>query len=580
MEKVTGISASPGIFIGKAFLYTEEVLEIPRYKISKRNVENEVNRFSDALEKAKNEIEIIKEKANILPLGEEQIVMLDAHLMMLSDPELIAQVNKSLVNDLLNAEWVLAKSMKTILDKLISSGNQYMIDRAVDLKDVSKRVFNNLLFTGKVEFADLNAHGIIVANDLLPSDAISMDKNNVKGIILDEGGKTSHTAIVARAFNIPAVVGLLNITSKVKSGDEVIVDGTKGEVIISPDEETKKLYVEKIEKKRMAMKQLLPYAKKEAITNDGKKICIKANIEIPEELDDVKKSGASGIGLFRSEFLLLQSQLYANEEGQFKIYKSILKEMGDKPVTVRTLDVGGDKIFFNYDATVEKNPLLGCRGIRYCLVNQDIFKKQIRALYRASVYGNLQIMFPMISNVEELDEVLLIIEEVKKGLTKDGKKFKDDIKIGIMIEIPSAVMVAEFLAEKVDFFSIGTNDLIQYTIAIDRGNSKTAYLYQPYHPALIRFMMMTVEAGKKKGIPVSLCGEIGADPVAVVVLLGLGIEELSMNPSSISAVKKVIRNIEIREAEEIRDLILSKSSGTEINAYVEKWFNERFSGLI
>ena len=579
MEKIKGISASPGIYMGKVFLYHEENLNIPKYGIERHEVSEEFTRFLEAIEKARTELENLKDIARH-SLGEKEILMLDSHILMLSDPEFIDQISGALDRQLVNVEWVLFEAIEELIEKLKSSPNDYMKERASDLKDVSKRVLNNLMFRERITLSDLETELVIASHDLLPSDAITMDKKMVRGIILDAGGKTSHTAIIARSFEIPAVVGLSNITRKVKTGDFVVVDGNSGMVVINPDEETREFYREKIKAKEETSRQLRPYVKKEAVTDDGKKIGVKANIEVPEELESVLSHGADGIGLFRSEYLLLQSELHSSEERQYEVYKMILEGLNGKPVTIRTLDIGGDKVIPGYDEIHEKNPLLGWRGIRFCLANRETFMIQLKALYRASVYGDLRIMFPMISCMEELNQILDLIEEVKDELKSKGYGYNEKVPIGIMIEVPAAVLAAEFLAKKVDFFSIGTNDLIQYTIAIDRGTEKIAYLYQPYHPALLKLLKMTVAAGKKAGIPVSLCGEMGSDPVATIVLLGLGIEEISMSPAAIPVVKKVIRNVKISEAESIIEHISRIDSGTEINTFIENWFNERFSGLV
>ncbi|MCL2791722.1 MAG: phosphoenolpyruvate--protein phosphotransferase [Spirochaetaceae bacterium] len=580
MKTISGISASPGVYIGKVFLYQEERLKVPKFKIGKDQIELEFSRLISASEKAKNELEAIKEAAKLMNVSENEIAMIDSHILMISDESFNGGIKTALSEKLLNVEWVFYEAIGVQIEKLNASQNLYMEERVSDLRDIAKRILNNLMFKERVKLTDLEKECIIVAHDLLPTDAIEMDKKNVKGIVLDVGGKTSHTAIIARAFEIPAVVGLFSITRSVKTGDDIIVDGTAGIVILDPDEETIKIYLEKIKRQEEIGLHLKSYVKKEAVTNDGKKITVAANIEVPQELESVKSHAADGIGLFRSEFLLLQSQLYNSEDQQFEVYKAILQDMGEKPVTIRTLDIGGDKIIPNYEEIRERNPLLGWRGIRFCLSSRTIFKKQLRALYRASIYGNLKIMVPMVSCIEEVDATLKMIEEIKLELMAKKQEFKDKIPVGIMIEVPSAVLAVEFLAKKVDFFSIGTNDLIQYTIAIDRGNEKIAYLYQMYHPALLRLIKMTIDAGKKAGIPVSLCGEMGGDPKAIIVLLGLGLEFFSMSPASIPLAKKVIRNVEVKEAEKIIDTIMQMGSGTEINSFVESWFNERFSGLI
>ncbi len=575
MEIIKGISASPGIYIGSVFLYVEESVNIPRYEIKEGDAEKEYNRFLSSVDKAVEEIEVLKNIAKD-SMGEKEILLLDSHILMLSDPDFKNQIKDAIGRKLVNAELALFDAIEQLIEKLKSSDNDYFRERANDLKDVAKRVLNNLMFMDRINLANLETRHIIAAHDILPSDAITMDKSKVKGLILDAGGKTSHTAIIARSFEIPAVVGLSDITRKVRGGDTVVIDGNKGIVVLDPDLETLSKYREEIEKKKKVDLKLKRYYKKDAVTLDGKEIIIKANIEVPEEIKSVKMHNSDGVGLFRSEFLLLQSEYYKNEDKQFEVYKDVLAEMDGNPVTIRTLDIGGDKTLPGFEKHNEKNPLLGWRGIRFCLTNNDTFVRQLRALYRASVYGNLRIMFPMISGPEELDSVLEIIRDVKKDLKDEGYKINEKVPLGIMIEVPSAVLSAEFLAKKVDFFSIGTNDLIQYTIAIDRGNEKIAYLYQPSHPAIIRLIKMTCDAAKKEGIPVGICGEMGGDPIATVVLLGLGIEEMSMSVSSIPIVKKIIRNVSFEEAKNVVNTIMEIGSGTEITKYLEKWYNERF----
>ena len=575
MEIIKGISASPGIYIGSVFLYIEESINIPRYKITKGDIEKEYKRFLEAVDRAVREIENLKELTDS-SMGEKEILLLDSHILMMSDPDFQSQIKVSIEETLVNAECALFETVEQLIEKLKSSDNDYFIERANDIKDVSKRILNNLMFMDRINLANLANKHIIAAHDILPSDAISMDKKKVKGLILDAGGKTSHTAILARSFEIPAVVGLSDITKKVKGGDTVVIDGDKGVVVIEPDSETLSLYLEEIEKKKKEDIKLKKYFKKDAVTEDGRKVIVKANIEVPEEIKFVKNHSADGIGLFRSEFLLLQSEYYKDEEKQFEVYKNVLSEMDGRPVTIRTLDIGGDKTLPGFEMHNEKNPLLGWRGIRFCLTNSDTFKRQLRALYRASVYGDLRIMFPMISGPEELDNVLSIIKSVKTSLKKEGYEINEKVPLGIMIEVPSAVLAAEFLAKKVDFFSIGTNDLIQYTIAIDRGNEKIAYLYQPSHPAIVRLIKMTCDAAKNAGIPVSICGEMGGDPTTTIVLLGLGIDEMSMSVSSIPNVKRIIRNVSLEEAQNVVDEIMEIGSGTEISIYLEKWYNERF----
>ena len=426
---------------------------------------------------------------------------------------------------------------------------------------------------------------ILVCKDLMPSDAITMDKRHVKGIAMDVGGKTSHTAILARAFEIPAVLGLGELTIKVKTGDILVIDGSKGLILIDPDAETLAAYgtAQKAQQKREV--QLMRLMELPAETRDGKLIQLKGNIEIPEETDAVLAHGADGIGLYRSEFLFLRSARLPDEEEQFDAYSRVLKAMGDKPVTIRTLDIGGDKLLKNMRNAQgefnpgynEKNPIVGWRAIRFCLSHEELFKTQLRALYRASAFGNLRIMLPLISGVQEVNETLVIIEEVKSELKKKRQAFRDNVPVGIMIEVPSAAMTSDILAKRSAFFSIGTNDLIQYTIAVDRGNENIAYLYKPLHPGVLRMLKLVIENAHRAGIPVAMCGEMAGDPLYSLVLLGLGLDEFSMSSIGIPEVKEVIRRASVASAEEFVGRILEMSSTSEIDAYVRSYMEERFA---
>lgn len=575
MEKLKGIPASPGIYIGKVFLFFEENINIPKYKIEASKIEEEVSRLNKAFEEAKAELESLKIAGEGI-LTEGESLLLDTHMMMLRDPEFLSNIDTYLRTHCVNAETAVFESIKVFIVNLSFSANRYAKERISDFKDITRRVLGKLISHHHRDLSCLTEECIVVAHDILPSDAIIMDKKKVKGIALEAGGHTSHTAIIARAFRIPAVLGVVNIIEKVKNGDTIIIDGDTGIIIIDPDEKTVSKYKKHIEQNTEIATALQSYIKKVAVTNDGKRILVKANIEISDEAENVKMEGADGIGLFRSEFMLLKAQFQRNENKQFELYKDLLEKFGDQPVTIRTLDIGGDKVFPGMEDCGERNPLLGWRGIRFSLTMRDIFISQLRALYRASAYGNLRIMFPMISEIEELNSIFEIIEEVKYSLKKEGYEIKEDIPVGIMMEVPSAVIAADFFAEKVDFFSIGTNDLIQYTIAIDRGNERVAYMYQPFHPAILRMIKMTVDAGKRKNIPVSVCGEIAGDPLAAIVLLGLGIDELSMSSQSISVIKKIIRNVTFEEARETCDEIFKMNSGTIIYDYLRKKYSDRF----
>lgn len=561
---------SPGIAIGRAYVYAEQKYSIPRYDISADQVIYEAERFLDAVQKAGAEIEaLIKETSAAVGDGENSF--LNAHLLMLNDPEFHERVNENLKQNKQNVEWILLKVAGEIAAKLDSLTDEYLRERGDDIYDVSQRIISQLLCIQKISLADLDEESIVVAHNLLPSDAVTMNKQKVIGIATDVGGKTSHTAILARSFEIPAVLGLSNITQYVQTGDELIVDGTKGLVIVKPDKREIKKYYNTLAEWHKHELQLLNLNKLPAETRDGKMISLEANIEIPEEVESVIAHGADGIGLYRSEFLFIRPNRFPTEEEQFQAYRSVLESVKGKSVTIRTVDLGGDKVIPGFNGINESNPILGWRAVRFCLSRPDIFKAQLRAMLRSSVYGNLKIMFPMISGIEELESILTLLEETKDELKGRDVPFNNDIPVGIMIEVPSAAFTSDILARQVDFVSIGTNDLIQYTIAVDRENERIAYLYEPFHPAVLRLIKLTVDNCHEKGIPVGMCGEMAGDLNAAVILIGLGLDELSMSPIVIPEIKKIIRSITIAEAEEVVGTIMAMKSFREIDIYMKQW---------
>lgn len=575
MKTLQGISASPGIVAGKAFVYFEDTIAIPKYEIDDHEIDSEYRRFLDATDRASTEINEIKSKAEESTGGDE-VRFLDSHLLMLRDPEFTGRVEKGLKTKKKNAEWILTEAMEEFVKQLQASGDAYLRERSIDIHDVAQRVLNHLLFRERISLADISEEVILVAHNLLPSEALQMNKRMIKGIAMDAGGKTSHTAILARSFEIPAVLGLKNICGNVHPESEIIVDGNSGMVIVDPDEETSRHYRQSQQEWEKREIDLLTLNELPAETKDGKNIALKANIEVAEEVESVLSHGSDGIGLFRSEFLFLQSGGLAGEEMQYDYYSKVLTRMKNKPVTIRTLDVGGDKLIPDIKELDEKNPILGWRAVRFCLARPDIFKTQLRALLRASVHGNLNIMFPMISGVEELRNVLGVLAETKEDLKEEGIPFDEKIPIGIMIEVPSAALTADILAKEVQFFSIGTNDLIQYTIAVDRGNEKIAYLYEPFHPGVLRLLKTIIDSAHEQGISVGMCGEMAGDPIASVILLGLGLDEFSMSPFGIPEIKKIIRSISLTEAEELVGIISDMRTFEEIDEYVKKWMHNHF----
>jgi len=567
MMEITGISASPGIARGKAFLFLEDKLSVPRYDIASTQVEFENGRFLAALDKAAAEVrELVAGRDGTL---------LEAQLLMFDDPEMKSRVHASLEENHRNVEWVFVKLIEEMTEKLAQADSPYLRERAIDFSDAANRVIGHLLYHPHARLSDLHEPAILVTRNLMPSDTLSLDPNLVLGIAADAGGKTSHTAILARASEIPAVLGLSDISRSVHNGDMIIVDGNRGVVIVDPDAATCARYDEKRQEWERKYVMLKGEHDLPAETLDGKRLSIEANIEVPEEAEAVLAHGADGIGLFRSEFLFIQPNRFPTEDEQYAAYTSVLKAMGDRMVTIRTLDLGGDKVMPGFHRATDDNPLLGWRAIRFCLARPEVFRTQLRALLRASVHGSLRIMFPLISGSGELDRIDQIMAEVKAELARDGQAFRADVPTGIMIEVPSAAVTSDILALRTEFFSIGTNDLIQYTLAVDRGNEKVAYLYEPFHPGVLRLIRMTIENGHARGIPVGMCGELAGDPLATVVLLGLGLDSFSMGPIGIPLIKRIVRSVRIMEAEAFVRSLVPMRSGAEIEQAVRKWMEER-----
>jgi len=567
MMEFTGISASPGIARGKAFLFLEDRVSVPRYDISSSQVESEFGRFITALEKASAEVrELVAGRNGAL---------FEAQLLMFDDPELKKNVQESLSSTRRNVEWIFLQIVEEMSGKLAQSDSPLLRERTVEFTDAGNRVLDHLLYTTRTRLSDIREPSVLVTHNLMPSDTLGLDRNLVLGIAADAGGKTSHTAILARAGEIPAVLGLSDISRCVKTGDEVIVDGNSGTVIVAPDEATRALYDERRQEWERTYLMLKEQRDLPAETVDGKRLSIEANIEVPDEAAGVLAHGADGIGLFRSEFLFMQPNRFPTEDEQVAAYTMVLKAMGGRTVTIRTLDLGGDKVLPGYHLAPDANPLLGWRAIRFCLARPDVLKTQLRALLRASVHGSLRIMFPLISGPGELDRIGEIMAEVKGDLTREGRPFRGDVPTGIMIEVPSAAVTSDILAARADFFSIGTNDLIQYTLAVDRGNEKVAYLYEPFHPGVLRLIRMTIENAHAQGIPVGMCGELAGDPLATVVLIGLGLDSFSMGPIGIPLIKRIVRSVGCMEAEAFVRSLTPMKSGREIEHAVRGWMEDR-----
>ena len=533
-----GTGASPGIALGKALVIEHSELVIEKKTIE--NIDEEIQKLESAVKVSKEELTKVKEKA-LAELGEHEAEIFEAHLLVLEDPELIGSAISKIRDEKVNADYALNEIKEMFVAMFESMDNEYMRERAADIKDVTNRVLRHILGIKVVDLAGLDEEVVLIAHDLTPSDTATMNKNMVLGFLTDIGGRTSHTAIMARTLEIAAVVGLNDITKKVKDGDYIVFNGDTGEVIVNPDEETKAKYAslkEEFEEYRKSLELLKGQA---SITTDGRHVELAGNIGSPNDVEGLIKNDAEGVGLYRTEFLYMDKEdSFPTEEEQYEAYKVVLEGMNNKPIVIRTLDIGGDKELPYFEMEAEMNPFLGYRAIRLCLDRRDIFKVQIRALLRASVYGKLCVMFPMISGLEEFQAAKEFVEECRAELHAEGVKTSDTIQWGIMVEIPAAAVMADELAKYVDFFSIGTNDLIQYTLAADRMSEKVSYLYNPMHPAVLRLIKMTIDGAHKHGKWVGMCGEMAGDEAAIPTLVEYGLDEFSMSATSILSAKKII----------------------------------------
>ena len=576
MKTFTGIPASTGIASAKALVYVEnENPAIPHNSISEAEVPAEWDRLQKAFKEAEGELKELHKHAKS-QMGKEHADIFQAQLFMLEDDDFKDQLKDRLKKSLHNADWVVWDMSHELSQKLMQSPDPVLRERAVDIADVSYRIIDCLLGDtgGSSSLAELDEDVILVAHNLMPSDTLIMDRSRVKGIALDEGSSTCHTAILARAFNIPAVLGLSNFSREVRDGDILTLNGTSGIVVINPDKRTLTRQKNEEKNQRKQSDRLVALRDLPAQTSDGHRVAIKANIGLPEEAEKVLSCGAEGIGLYRSEFLFITPGEAPEEEAQYSAYSHVLKTMGKRPVTIRTMDLGGDKVVPELQTVSEKNPLLGWRAIRLSLANPELFKVQLRAILRSSVHGNVQIMFPMISGIEEMEQARALFDEARTECKKKRQPFNDKIEVGVMIEVPSAAMIADILAEKSDFFSIGTNDLVQYTLAVDRGNEKVNYLNESLHPAVLRFLKRIIDSAHDRGIKAAMCGELAGNPAAAGILVGLGLDEFSMAPSSIPQVKETIRAASLKSCKRLAVEALRSRSIEEVHAVVGAWMAE------
>ena len=568
-----GIPAAPGIVIGKVLLLDREQYVIPKRAIKEEQLQAEIKHFKDALIQTKEEIIDIKKRISEEP-GTEHGQIFSAHLLVIEDSMLIEEVISKIKKEKLSAEYVFQDVLKKYIKVFSEMNDEYLRERISDINDIGKRILKNLIGAREDALATLKERAIVISYDLSPSDTATMHKKNVIGFATDIGSRTSHTAIMAKSLEIPAVVGLETVTKDVKNGDNLIVDGTHGLVIVNPTATTLKHY-ELARKKMLAFeKALLETKELPAQTKDGRKIELMSNIELPEEVSSVLAHGAEGIGLYRTEYFYMNHKDLPTEEEQFKAYSAVAKKMKPYTVIIRTLDLGGDKFLSQLDVPQEMNPFMGWRAIRFCLARPDIFKTQLRAILRASVFGKFKMMYPMISGVEELRQANAILDDTKKELRKEGFAFDDNMQVGAMIEVPSAALTADILARESDFFSIGTNDLIQYSLAVDRVNEKIAYLYEPAHPAVLILIKNIIEAGHRAGIWVGMCGEMAGDMYMTLILLGLGLDEFSTSPVAVPEIKRIIRSVTMDQAREVAQQALTLSTGKEVERFARRKLKE------
>ena len=573
MIELKGIPASGGIAIGPAYLWIKEEFVIPKQGISDEQIASQIQIFEEALIKTRREILDLQRKIAD-EMGQTEAEIFDAHLLVLEDRTIIEEVISRMKKEKLIAAYIFQDVLKKYVQVFLRIEDEYLKERVSDISDVGRRVLRNLLGKAAKHFEDLQEKVILVSHDLSPSDTAAMHKKNILAFVTNIGGKTSHTAIMAKSMEIAAVVGVEASTLKIKTGDILIVDGTNGVVIINPDISALEKYQEEETAFRDITHRFILLKDKPAITPDGKRVHVAANIELPDELPSIIEHGAEGIGLYRTEFFYMNRTDLPSEEEHYEAYKFVAEAMSEQSVIIRTLDLGGDKFLSHLEIPREMSPFLGWRAIRYCLARPDMFKAQLSAVLRASCHGKLKLMYPMISGIEELRQANVLLEECRNELRSRGMPFDESMEVGAMIEVPSAAMTTDILAKEVDFFSIGTNDLIQYSIAVDRSNEKVAYLYEPAHPGILRLIKSIIDAGHNANIWVGMCGEMGGDPLFTVILLGLGLDEFSMPSVMIPEIKHIIRTVTMSQAKEIASQALTLSTSKEVEAFSRSKYKE------
>ena len=573
---LSGIGASPGIFIGIAYLVDKEGVEVvQKYTIDPKDLDAEISRFKTAVKVVTDELHTIIENTPVA--FREHAYILETHLVLLKDKMLYGKTIESIKRDRVNAEWALKDVVSSIKTVFQNISDPYIKERSEDIGQVSDRIMLCLAGVETIDISEINKRVILVAHELTPAETSQIQVDRIMGFITDRGGQASHTGIIARSLEIPAVMGLRQATRKIKNDDIVIVDGNAGIIIIGPSEKTLIEYEERKSRYEARQAAMTRDSHLPAVTADGFKLVAMGNIELPEEIVSVLDHGGDGIGLYRTEFQYLNRSDFPTEDELFEKYKEVVEVVAPKSVTIRTLDINGDKALDFENGNREENPALGLRAIRYCLKRPEVFETQLRAILRAAVYGNVRIMFPMISSCDEVSEAKRMLAKAATQLANKGVAYKKEIDIGILIEVPSAVVMADAMADMVDFFSIGTNDLIQYALAIDRGNQEVAHLYQPLHPAIIRMLKHIADVAREKNVRVAMCGEMAGDPFHIPVLLGMGINELSMNPQAIPAVKNTIRSLRLGDAEKLMKDILKKTTAKQVIGLLQKTYGTNSS---
>jgi phosphoenolpyruvate-protein phosphotransferase (PTS system enzyme I) len=571
MQVLKGMGVSSGIAIGRAVCIETRGPDVFRLHIPEEQVENEIQRLHEGAQHARGELKRIRAKAEE-DLGNDLAAIFDAHVLMISDSNFLGRVEERIRTHQVNAEWAVHKTAEELDDRFAHMDDHYLRERSEDLSDVSRHLLRSLQGISHHELSDLPEDIVIVADDLTPSDAIRLGRERVIGFAIESGGRTSHTTIIARGLNIPAVAGLIGVMGLLRDEAPIIVDGETGTVILNPDPEVLTQYRARKTEIERRDQDLLATRELKAVTRDGVEVRLMANIDLPEEVNEVDAYGAEGIGLYRSEFLYIEKSPHLpTEDEHLQIYREMVEKAAPHPAIIRTYDLGGRKLAREMMATEEENPVLGLRGIRLTLARQDIFRSQIRALFRAGLYGDLWVMLPLVSTVDEVRQFRTLADEVMAEMEREGVPFRRDIRLGVMIEVPGAAMIADILAREVAFFSIGTNDLIQYSLAVDRNNEHVASLYQPLHPAILRMLRFVIDSGRAAGIEVSLCGEMGADPRYALLLVGLGLRRISMSPRQIPEVKAWLRESTVSSLAEMAERCMEHGTAAEVQKHLDSF---------